>query len=57
MMALIEFGKVHLQLFIYFLFSDVSNFLHYVAPNDVVESNLKMVWKEALAVLFIVAIV
>jgi len=57
MTALIVFGKVHLQLFIYFLFSDVSNFLHYVDPNDFVESKLKMVWKEVLAVLFIVAIV
>jgi hypothetical protein len=57
MMALIIFGKVHLQIFIYFLFNDVSSFLHYVAPNDPVDSKLKMVWKEALAVLFNVAIV
>jgi len=57
MMALIVFGKLHLKLFIYFLFGDVSRFLLYVAPNYVVDSKLKMVWKEALAVLFIVAIV
>jgi hypothetical protein len=57
MLVLIVFGKVHLQLFIFFLFSDVSSFLHYVAPNDVVYSKFKMAWKEALALLFIVAIV
>jgi len=56
-MTLIVFGKVHMQLFIYFLYSDVPNSVHYVAPNDVADSQLKIVWKEAMAVLFIVAIV
>jgi len=57
MMALILFGKVYLQLFMQFLFNGVSYFLHYLAPNNVGGSKLKMVWKEALAVLFIVTIV
>jgi hypothetical protein len=42
-MALVVFGKVHLQLFMHFLFSGVSYLLHYLAPNDVGASKLKMV--------------